>query len=161
MSNDWLNSLALKKKIGSKAPIIEVDGTSQSRRVSGYLSSSQEVRAYESVICYIQKGLGIYNDIIFAAIKEVLDFQWSAGRKNYFFHQFSFGCEDQKLHHNKKAIHIISHGQREKIIEKLCELAGTDTNNLSSIIPGLYPQVGYIAENQKFRVKTCYIGAHK
>ena len=76
MNKNWLKGL--KHKLRSKAPTKVADGVRQSRRVPGQCSYESEIKAFASVICYIQKGLGEENEIIGEAIKIILDIQGSS-----------------------------------------------------------------------------------
>jgi len=149
MDKGWLKGL--KNKLRAKAPTNVGDGVCQSRRVPGQCSYETEIKAYSSVICYIQKGLGEENEIIGEAIKIILDIKGSSRLKNYYLHPFSFGWDDNKLHHKKSPISIISRGNSTKIINELCKLANSDPSG-TSIIPSLFPPTSLYSK--KHNVKT-------
>jgi len=148
MDKAWLKGL--KNKLRVKAPIIETDGIRQSRRVPGQYSCVKEIRAYGSIICYIQKGLGKENEIIGAVIKIILDIQGSSRLTNYYLHPFSFGWDDNKLHHRKSAIQIISRANNTMIINELCKLAGSDICS-TSIIPALFPSTSLYSKKRNVK----------
>jgi hypothetical protein len=149
MDKVWLKGL--RNKLRVKAPTIEADGIRQSRRVPGQCSYEAEIKAYASIICYIQKGLGKENQIIEEVIKIILSVQSSSGHKYYFMHPFSFGWDDNKLHHKKSAISIISRGNSTNIINELCRLAGSDFSG-TSIIPSLFPPTSLYSKKTKATV---------
>ena len=136
MDKAWLKGL--RNKLRKNFPTIEADGIRQSRRVSGQYSYVVEKTAYDSIIWYIQKGLGKENENIEAVIKIILDLQASARLTNYYLHLFSFGWDDNKLHHRKSAISIIARVSSAMIINELCKLAGSDLSE-KPIIPALFP----------------------
>jgi len=146
MDKVWLKGL--RNKLRAKAPTNVADGIRQSRRVSGRYSYEAEINAYASIICYIQKGLGKENEIIGEAIKIILGFQGSSGLKNYYLHPFSFGWDDNKLHHKKSAISIIFRGNITNIINELCKLAGSDLSS-TLIIPALFPPTSLYSKKSK------------
>ena len=148
MDKAWLKGL--KNKLRVKAPIIETDGIRQSRRVPGQYSCVKEIRAYGSIICYIQKGLGKENEIIGAVIKIILDIQGSSRLTNYYLHPFSFGWDDNKLHHRKSAISIIARVSSAFITNKLCKLAGSELSG-TSIIPALFPPTSLYSKKSNVR----------
>jgi len=131
-------------------PTIEADGIRQSRRVSGQYSYVVEKTAYDSIIWYIQKGLGKENENIEAVIKIILDLQASARLTNYYLHLFSFGWDDNKLHHRKSAISIIARVSSAMIINELCKLAGSDLSE-KPIIPALFPPTSLYSKKRNVR----------
>lgn len=149
MDKGWLKGL--KHKLRAKAPAKETDGIRQSRRVSGLCSYESEIKAYSSIIFYIQKGLGEENVNTEAVIKKILDTQGSSRRINYYLHLFSFGWDDNKLHHKKSAISITSRANSNMIINDLYKLAGPDHSG-ASIIPSLFPPTSLYSK--KHNVKT-------
>ena len=149
MDKDWLKGL--KHKLRAKAPTNAADGVRQSRRVSGQCSYESEIKAYSSIIFYIQKGLGKENVNTEAVIKKILDAQGSSRRINYYLHLFSFGWDDNKLRHKKSAISIISRANSDMIINDLYKLAGPDPSG-TSIIPLLFPPTSLYSK--KHNVKT-------
>ena len=148
MDEAWLKGL--RNKLRVKAPTIEADGIRQSRRVSGQYSYVVEKRAYDSIICYIQKGLCKENEIIEAVIKIILDIQASSRLTNYHLHLFSFGWDDNKLHHRKSAISIIARVSSAFITNKLCKLAGSELSG-TSIIPALFPPTSLYSKQRNVR----------
>ncbi|MAF20284.1 MAG: hypothetical protein CMI55_01240 [Parcubacteria group bacterium] len=148
MDEAWLKGL--RNKLRVKAPTIEADGIRQSRRVSGQYSYVVEKNAYHSVICYVQKGLGKENEIIETVIKIILGIQASARLTNYYLHPFSFGWDDNKLHHRKSAISIIARVSSAMIINELCKLAGSELSG-TSIIPALFPPTSLYSKKSNVR----------
>jgi hypothetical protein len=64
--------------------------------------------------------------------------QQGSGRWGYFFHLFSFGWDDNALHHLGKAFPTA--GIHGKVIAKiLCELAGTDRGLSPPVVHSLFP----------------------
>ena len=149
MDKGWLKGL--KHKLRAKSPTNVADGIRQSRRVSGQCSHESEIKAYSSIIFYIQKGLGEENVNTEAVIKKILDAQGSSRRINYYLHLFSFGWDDNKLRHKKSAISIISRANSNMIINDLYKLAGSDPSG-TSIIPSLFPPTSLYSK--KHNVKT-------
>ena len=149
MDKGWLKGL--KNKLRAKAPTNVGDGVRQSRRVPGQCSYESEIKAYSSVICYIQKGLGEEDEIIGEAVKIILDIQGSSRLKNYYLHPFSFGWDDNKLHHKKSAISIISRGNSTNITNELCKIAGSDSSGTSTI-PALFPPTSLYSKKNKATV---------
>ena len=154
MDKNWLKGL--KHKLRAKAPTNVADGVRQSRRVPGQCSYESEIRAYASVICYIQKGLGEENEIIEEAIKIILAIQGSSRLKNYYLHLFSFGWNDNKLHHKKSAISIISRRNSTNITNELCKLAGSDSSGTSTI-PALFPPTSLYSKKSKATVNDLLV----
>ena len=154
MDKSWLKGL--RNKLRANAPTNMADGIRQSRRVSGLYSYEAEIKAYASIICYIQKGLGKENEIIGEAIKIILDIQGSSKLKNYYLHPFSFGWDDNKLHHKKSAISIISRGNSTNITNELCKLAGSDSSDTSTI-PALFPPTSLYSKKSKATVNDLLV----
>ena len=149
MDKGWLKGL--KHKLRAKAPTNVADGVRQSRRVSGQCSHEAEIKAYSSIIFYIQKGLGDKNVNTETVIKKILDAQGSSRRINYYIHLFSFGWDENKLHHKKTAISITSRANSDMIINDLYKLADSDPSG-TSIIPSLFPPTSLYSK--KHNVKT-------
>ena len=154
MDKSWLKGL--RNKLRANAPTNMADGIRQSRRVSGLYSYEAEIKAYASIICYIQKGLGKENEIIGEAIKIILSFQSSSKLKNYYLHPFSFGWDDNKLHHKKSAISIIFRGNITNIINELCKLAGSNFSETSTI-PSLFPPTSLYSKKSKATVNDLLV----
>ena len=154
MNKDWLKGL--KHKLRAKAPTNVADGVRQSRRVLGQCSYESEIKAYASVICYIQKGLGEENEIIEEVLKIILDIQGSSRLKTYYLHPFSFGWDDNKLHHKKSAISIISRRNSTNITTELCKIAGSDSSGTSTI-PSLFPPTSLYSKKSKATVNDLLV----
>jgi hypothetical protein len=86
----------------------------------------------------MQKGLGTHIDVVRRLANAITSFQCGQSRGFYFFHLFSFGWEDNVLHHYPRAAHL--DGIHEKgLAMSLCQLAGTSTVNSVPVVPSLFP----------------------
>lgn len=65
----------LKRKIQSNAPYMDRGGYKQSRRIRGHIELDREIRCYDQVFLYIQKGLGWAADDLKQVIEMIYSIQ--------------------------------------------------------------------------------------
>jgi len=142
----------LRKKLASKAPFIQTDGLRPSRCILGQPAYSIESRGYRNVMLYIQKGFGTYGKVCSDVIGQIVDFQYRMGIK-YFLCLFSFGWKDAPLKHTGRGIFIRLWGNKKRIANDLCEIAGDEPSAGEPVITSFFPKadpyshVGRVRQN--------------
>ena len=133
---------ALTGYMRTTAPTLTIDEDSMgpSRKILGQFTKREtQIRAYRAICCYMQRGLGTHVDVVGRLVYAITSFQWSQGQRNpYFFHLFSFGWEDNVLHHYPRA-HELCGMHQKSVAVSLCRLAGVDNANNVPFVPTLFP----------------------
>jgi len=140
------------KKLKSKAAYLKKEGYySQSRRCPGAFAYSEvDTSGYKNVMFYIQKGFGVYDNVVLGVTKKIIELQYDMGI-GYFFCMFSFGWEDEPLKHTGSGIYLSRKGNTKLISKKMCDLASIDAPEHDSIITSLFPQAALYSRLSKVK----------
>lgn len=128
---------SLMRKIKQTAPSRSIDGDRRGYYGGGY---EETFSSFESVLVYIQKGLGNYSELTKEIAKLILKVQKGGGRK-YPLVPMSFGNE-QTLTHERKYFDLgyTNDSYNDiKISEALIRLSTTKKVN-QAVIPELFPK---------------------
>lgn len=137
MKNNYKPPQSLIRKIKQTAPSRSIDGDRRGYYGGG---SEETFSSFESVLIYIQKGLGNYSELIKEIVKLILKVQKGGGRK-YPLVPMSFGNE-QTLTHERKYFdlgYINDSYINNQILQALIRLSNTKQVN-PAVFPELFPK---------------------
>lgn len=135
MRPQWLKSF--HQQLRGTAPTITIEGYGPSKRIEGYYTDDAEVerQCYRQVYCYVQMGIGSYQQPVADTLKLVHRFQKDQERGPYTFNLRWFGPEDRFIKTDSFLCYPAN--SMDALAKGLCTHSGTEVPGTACFVPSL------------------------